>query len=374
MALFRSRRWLLHRGDRRGLFFCGSRGRCFSRGIDLQAWCRAEAFLEDLAQLLEVSRILGHPDVEALLLGVDEPQHATVKALDPRLAVDRGRERLPTTLELAHDPVPLGGEVNAGLRPIIRVFEERSVVGRRVRLHRFMRWLSLSRRLLTHGISGGPRGVRGDASVLYRTFEALQSAQDSSHIRFRVIAGELDEDQLQLQLGVCAASHKAHGVVKCFDQPHDFGRGDGVRLLFELGAFLGPDLGECDLGSVREEHQVSQVREQFTDELAEILPLAKDESWSRSPSASLKEPLPWRAMTVRASGSTSMPSAFEISLSFSVSVSMDGRRKSKLWQRLIIVGKTLCFSVLASTKTTCSGGSSSILRRALKASAVSMWT
>src|SRR5215211_392679 len=42
-----------------------------------------------------------------------------VEALDPRFAVDRGRERLPAALELAHDPVPLGGEVNTGLSPVI---------------------------------------------------------------------------------------------------------------------------------------------------------------------------------------------------------------------------------------------------------------
>src|ERR687895_231264 len=209
MALFRSRRWLLCRGGRRGLFFCGGRGRCFSGGIDLQAWCRAEAFLEDLAQLLEVSRILGHPDVKAVLLGVDEPQHATVEALDARLAVDRGRERLPAALELAHNLVPLGGEVNTGLPPVIRVFEDRGIVGRRVRLHSFLRGLSLRRRLLSHDISRGPRGVRGDASVLYRSFEALQSAQDGYQIRFRVIAGEFKEDELQLQLRVSAASYTA---------------------------------------------------------------------------------------------------------------------------------------------------------------------
>ena len=105
-----------------------------------------------------------------------------------------------------------------------------------------------------------------------------------------------------------------------------------------------------------------------------ISPSEKDESWSRSPSASRKEPRPSRAITVSASGSTAMPSAPEISPSLATSVSMLGRRKSKLWQRLIMVGSTLCFSVVASTNTTCSGGSSSIFRRALKASAVSMWT
>jgi hypothetical protein len=77
---------------------------------------------------------------------------------------------------------------------------------------------------------------------------------------------------------------------------------------------------------------------------------------------------------VSAAGSTSISSVSEISRSFSESSEIPGRRKSKLWQRLMIVGKILCFSVVASTKTTCSGGSSSIFRSALKASVVSMWT
>ena len=51
-----------------------------------------------------------------------------------------------------------------------------------------------------------------------------------------------------------------------------------------------------------------------------------------------------------------------------------GRRKSKRWQRERMVAGILCASVVASTKTTCGGGSSSVFSRALKASLVSMWT
>ena len=48
------------------------------------------------------------------------------------------------------------------------------------------------------------------------------------------------------------------------------------------------------------------------------------------------------------------------------------RRKSKRWQRDTTVSGILCGSVVASTKSTCAGGSSSVLSRALKASGVSM--
>ena len=51
-----------------------------------------------------------------------------------------------------------------------------------------------------------------------------------------------------------------------------------------------------------------------------------------------------------------------------------GRRKSKRWQRETMVSGILCGSVVASTKTTFGGGSSSVFSRALKASRVSMWT
>ena len=51
-----------------------------------------------------------------------------------------------------------------------------------------------------------------------------------------------------------------------------------------------------------------------------------------------------------------------------------GRWKSNRWQRETIVSGILCASVVASTKTTLSGGSSSVLSSALKASRVSMWT
>ena len=51
-----------------------------------------------------------------------------------------------------------------------------------------------------------------------------------------------------------------------------------------------------------------------------------------------------------------------------------GRRKSKRWQRERIVSGILCGSVVARTNTTCGGGSSRVLSRALNASLVSMWT
>ncbi len=53
---------------------------------------------------------------------------------------------------------------------------------------------------------------------------------------------------------------------------------------------------------------------------------------------------------------------------------IEGRRKSKRWHRDRMVAGTLCGSVVASTKTAWTGGSSRVLSRALKASGVSMWT
>ena len=48
--------------------------------------------------------------------------------------------------------------------------------------------------------------------------------------------------------------------------------------------------------------------------------------------------------------------------------------KSKRWQRERMVSGTLLGSVVQKTNLTFGGGSSSVLRSALKASRVSMWT
>ena len=49
-------------------------------------------------------------------------------------------------------------------------------------------------------------------------------------------------------------------------------------------------------------------------------------------------------------------------------------RKSKRWQRESTVAGIFFGSVVARMKTTCGGGSSSVLRKALKAGPESMWT
>ena len=51
---------------------------------------------------------------------------------------------------------------------------------------------------------------------------------------------------------------------------------------------------------------------------------------------------------------------------------LETRRKSNLWTRERTVSGTLCGSVVASTNSTCAGGSSSVFRKAFHASVVSM--
>ena len=50
------------------------------------------------------------------------------------------------------------------------------------------------------------------------------------------------------------------------------------------------------------------------------------------------------------------------------------RRNSKCWVRLRMVGRTFWGSVVASTKMTWAGGSSSVFSSALDAAVESMWT
>ena len=67
-----------------------------------------------------------------------------------------------------------------------------------------------------------------------------------------------------------------------------------------------------------------------------------------------------------------MPSSAATRRSTPAICSSEGRWKSKRWQRSMIVAGTLCASVVASTKTTCAGGSSSVFRNAFQAAVVSM--
>ena len=54
--------------------------------------------------------------------------------------------------------------------------------------------------------------------------------------------------------------------------------------------------------------------------------------------------------------------------------SCDRRWKSNRWHLETTVAGTLCASVVARMKIAWAGGSSSVLRSALKAGSVSMWT
>ncbi|MBA7592690.1 hypothetical protein ES708_34883 [subsurface metagenome] len=81
-----------------------------------------------------------------------------------------------------------------------------------------------------------------------------------------------------------------------------------------------------------------------------------------------------RAMSLSPSGSIVMPSAAQMVSSLATTLDWEMRLKSKRWQRDMIVGNTLCISVVASTKITWGGGSSSVLSRALEALLLSIWT
>ncbi len=86
------------------------------------------------------------------------------------------------------------------------------------------------------------------------------------------------------------------------------------------------------------------------------------------------EPVAALATRLRASGSASMPSSLQTRLSSATMFAWVWRWKSNRWHRERMVGSSLWGSVVARTKMTWGGGSSSVLRRALEASLVSMWT
>ena len=66
-----------------------------------------------------------------------------------------------------------------------------------------------------------------------------------------------------------------------------------------------------------------------------------------------------------------MPSAAAIRRSTMRISSTDGRANANAWQRPLIVSSSLCGSVVQSTNTTWSGGSSSVFSSAFDASVVS---
>ena len=84
-------------------------------------------------------------------------------------------------------------------------------------------------------------------------------------------------------------------------------------------------------------------------------------------SASRMAPPLMRAIRRKASGSASRPSASRICASLPAISSSLRRRKRKCWVRERIVAGMRSGSVVAKMKITCSGGSSSVLSRALKA-------
>lgn len=81
-----------------------------------------------------------------------------------------------------------------------------------------------------------------------------------------------------------------------------------------------------------------------------------------------------RAMAFRACSSAVTPSALTIRASCAAMTSSEIGWNSRRWQRDVMVGSTLSASVVARMNLTQGGGSSSVLRSALKASLVSWCT
>ena len=104
-----------------------------------------------------------------------------------------------------------------------------------------------------------------------------------------------------------------------------------------------------------------------------IGPAANAVSWSRIDSASRTDPSALPAISASALSSMANPSPAAMSLSRATISFCDTRRKSNRWQRDRIVAGRRCGSVVTRTRMAWAGGSSSVFRRALAASVVSMW-
>ncbi len=80
------------------------------------------------------------------------------------------------------------------------------------------------------------------------------------------------------------------------------------------------------------------------------------------------------AISLKASGATFIFSFSQMRFSLETTDDWDRRWKSKRWHRDMMVDRTLCGSVVASMNMAWGGGSSSVLRKALDASLVIIWT
>ena len=107
---------------------------------------------------------------------------------------------------------------------------------------------------------------------------------------------------------------------------------------------------------------------------SDTLPSPNTESFSSVLSASRMPPRAWRTTSSSAALSYSKPSWRQTSSRWASMSGAPMARKSKRWTRERMVSGIFCGSVVHSTNTTCSGGSSSVLSSALNAAVVSMWT
>ena len=103
-------------------------------------------------------------------------------------------------------------------------------------------------------------------------------------------------------------------------------------------------------------------------------PCEKARHWSSMLSASLTPPSAFLTMVLKASSSKPVSRSERMYLSLSSRSSWPTRLKSNLWHLDLIVSGIFSGSVVASMKTVCEGGSSSILSSALKAPFESMCT
>ena len=95
---------------------------------------------------------------------------------------------------------------------------------------------------------------------------------------------------------------------------------------------------------------------------------------SRADTVSRAEPPPWRSTDCSALSSSSMPASPANQRMWSSITSIGSRWNCRCWVRLRMVSDTFCGSVVASTNTTCGGGSSNVFNRAASAALESMCT
>src|SRR5829696_4479839 len=245
--------------------------RVLSGDAKLQARPRPEPFLQNLPQGLSVAGVSGLFEVKNRFFGKGDLQNPLLKSGRPPFREDGGRQNRLAVRTVPQDLAPLRvqGFEPGPLIPLISGFRSSPRLG----LPRLVFFPS-SPSLLFESCELGPAALReqrcDDVALGEGLLHSFKATEESVHGGLGVVAGELEEGQLELQLRLYAAFGTREAVAQSFDHAHHLGGRDSPGLLLEPRPLLGVDLVERDLGGMRQEHEAPEVCDDLAYKAREV--------------------------------------------------------------------------------------------------------